>query len=173
MATDTKRFHIHIWTDGSCQNPGAGGYAAIVVAKHAEVPDQFVKGLVPYAAWQKGARVKAEGQGIILQVVRGGEPKTTNNRMEMKAIIEGVRLLERPCSLTVHSDSTYAIGVLSGKLGANKNRDLVGEWKEVSQGFRVAWEHVNGHVGVPLNECADKIAKEELDGQKAATTEAS
>jgi len=152
MATEAERFHIHIWTDGSCQNPGPGGYAAIVVAKHASVPDRFVKGLVPYAAWKKGARVKAEGQGIVLQVVRGREPETTNNRMEMRAIIEGVGLLQRRSSLTIHSDSKYAIGVLSGTMRANMNTDLVEEWARVSDGHNIAWEHVNGHKGVPLNE---------------------
>jgi len=48
---------------------------------------------------------------------------------------------------------------------ANMNTDLVEEWARVSDGHNIAWEHVNGHKGVPLNEAADEIAKEELNAQ--------
>ena len=131
---------VTIYTDGACRgNPGPGGWAAVLTC------DEHVRELA------------------------GAEPQTTNNRMELQAIVRGLAAIRKPCEITVLSDSRYAIGALTGNK-ARANLDLVGEAqlhvsRIVTLGGRVSFSHVNGHAGCPLNERCDQLARE----QAAAT----
>ena len=80
---------IELWTDGACSgNPGPGGWAAILVAR-------------------------GEGGTIERKVeLSGGDPATTNNRMELQAVISGLQALRSPSALTVHIDSTYVMDAI-------------------------------------------------------------
>ena len=133
---------MEIWTDGACKgNPGPGGWGALLVA---------------------GGREKE---------LWGGEAGTTNNRMELTAVIEALRALKRPCSVVLHVDSTYVMqGMSSWIIGWKrngwrtaskqpvKNAEL---WRalddEVSR-HDVRWVWVKGHAGDPGNERADQLA---------------
>lgn len=133
----------HIYTDGSCHpNPGPGGWAALV-------------------------RVEGEKE----RAIYGGEPDTTNNRMEMTAVIEGLLALPDGCHVTVTLDSQYVKqGITEWIKGwkrrkwktstgeAVKNKDL---WQELDRevGWHtVEWVWVKGHNGHPENERVDKLA---------------
>lgn len=131
---------VTIYTDGSCRgNPGPGGWAAVLMC------DGHTKELA------------------------GGEPQTTNNRMELRAIIEALSAIQRPCAITVRSDSTYALGALDGKMG-RANVDLLVEGMSqmhriTELGGRIAFEHINGHAGLPLNERCDALARAQSAAQ--------
>jgi ribonuclease HI len=133
---------VEIWTDGACKgNPGPGGWGALLVA---------------------GGREKE---------LWGGEAGTTNNRMELTAVIEALRALKRPCSVVLHVDSTYVMqGMSSWIVGWKKNgwRTAAKQpvknaelWRaldeEVSR-HEVRWVWVKGHAGDPGNERADQLA---------------
>jgi ribonuclease HI len=111
------------------------------------------------------------------RVLAGGEPLTTNNRMELTAVLEGLRALTRPCRVLAHVDSRYVIDAFArgwiagwqrngwrtaGKQPV-KNRDL---WEalgaEVAR-HEVRWVKVKGHDGVALNERVDRLACEQRD----------
>ncbi len=120
----------HAYTDGSVQpNPGAGGWAAIIIA-----PD--------------GTR----------QELSGSDAKTTNNKMELAAILAAVKAAPEGASITVTSDSEYAVRVLSGRYKAKKNRDLVHAVRQAAKSRRVEYRWVRGHNGHTLNEAADQLA---------------
>jgi ribonuclease HI len=138
-----------LWTDGACAgNPGPGGWAAILVAHRAD--------------------------GTIAKQVElsGAEPQTTNNRMELRAVIEGLRALTRPSAVTVHTDSAYVMdtitkrwhvgwtarGWLTAAKQPVKNRDLWEELLALLDGHAVTWRRVKGHAGIPLNERCDELA---------------
>jgi ribonuclease HI len=137
---------VTIYTDGACEgNPGPGGYAAIVD--------------------RKGRR----------REFTGSERQTTNNRMELMAVIAGLRSLEEPSSVKVVTDSQYvASGMKSwihnwrrkGWKTASgtpvKNRDLWEELDELSRRHRVRWEWIRGHNGHPENERADTLARDAI-----------
>src|SRR5690349_21802676 len=134
---------VELWTDGACSgNPGPGGWAAIL-------------------RWN--GHVKE---------VSGGEPQTTNNRMELMSVIEGLRALTRPVDVVVHVDSAYVESAFTqgwidrwrqngwrtaGKQPV-KNRDLWEALAEEVARHRVTWRRVAGHSGVELNERADRPA---------------
>ena len=133
---------ITLFSDGSALgNPGPGGYGAIL------------------------------RYGEVEKVVRGGEKHTTNNRMELLGVIEGLRALKEPCDVTIVSDSSYVIkGInewLDGWVKRNfakvKNPDLWQEYLEVSMPHRIHGEWVRGHDGHPENERCDQIAREEAE----------
>ena len=146
--------NITIHTDGSCQgNPGPGGWAAII-----EIPD-----------WMNAT-------------LRGGDPQTTNNRMELTAAIEGLRKLERITGaseepVVLRSDSKYLCdafnqgwirnwqhnGWKTAKKEPVKNRDLWEELEKLASGKKIAWTWVKGHSGDHFNELCDRIAKEEAE----------
>jgi ribonuclease HI len=134
--------HVTIYTDGSCLgNPGPGGYAAIL---------------------------KCEAHSIELS---GSVAATTNNRMELQAIIEGLGAIKKPCAITVYCDSKYAIGAFTGAK-AKANQDLVKlgvmALQRVEQmGCAVQFVHVNGHAGDVLNEQCDKLAQAAAQKAKA------
>ncbi len=138
---------VEIYTDGACRgNPGPGGWGALLVA---------------------GARRKT---------LRGGEPDTTNNRMELTAAIEALRALRGRRRVVIHTDSKYVMdGITSWldnwkkrdwKTAAKKpvkNRDLWQALDEVSQKHDIEWVWVKGHDGNAGNEEADMLANLGID----------
>jgi len=137
-----ERERVEIWTDGACKgNPGPGGWGALLVA---------------------GAREKE---------LWGGEATTTNNRMELTAVIEALRALRRPCDVRLHVDSTYVMqGMKSWIAGWKrngwrtsakqpvKNADLWRALDEEVARHTIEWIWVKGHAGDPGNERADQLA---------------
>ncbi len=137
---------VVIYTDGSCAgNPGPGGYAAIID--------------------EDGER----------REITGGEPQTTNNRMELMAVIKALASLTEPSTVRVVTDSQYvAKGMKSWIHGWRrkgwktasgapvKNRDLWEELDRLASKHRMSWEWVRGHDGHPENELADTLAREAI-----------
>jgi len=131
---------VHLYSDGSSLgNPGPGGYCSIL----------------KYGKAQK--------------IIKGGEDNTTNNRMELKAVIEGLKALKTPCEVEITSDSNYVVKAINEWL-ANwvkkdfkgvKNIDLWKEYLEVSKPHKIKGFWVKGHDGHEENELCDKIAREE------------
>jgi ribonuclease HI len=144
-ANDPAMKQVDIFTDGACKgNPGPGGWAAIL---------------------RMGAHEKE---------LTGGEAATTNNRMEMTAILRGLSALNEPCAVTVHTDSRYVIDGMTqwifgwqkrGWLNAAKkpvaNEDLWRELIAAARPHKVSWEWVKGHSGHPENERCDSLASAE------------
>jgi len=140
-----------MWTDGACKgNPGVGGWGA----------------------WMRTESHERE--------LFGGEVLTTNNRMELTAVIEGLRALKRPCAVTLHVDSTYVMhGITSWLAGWKrngwrtsdkrpvKNQDLWQELEVELERHQVTWEWVKGHAGDPGNERADELANRGVDAVRA------
>ena len=131
---------VHLYSDGSSLgNPGAGGYCAVL----------------KYGDAQK--------------IVKGAELDTTNNRMELKAVIEGLKVLKQPCRVTITSDSNYVVKAINEWLKnwikkdfkGVKNPDLWREFLEVSKPHQLEANWVKGHAGHEENELCDKIAREE------------
>jgi ribonuclease HI len=133
---------VEIWTDGACKgNPGPGGWGALL---------------------RYGDREKE---------LFGGERHTTNNRMELTAVIEALASLKRRCHVVLHTDSQYVqLGITEwipnwirrGWKTADrkpvKNADLWQRLHEVAAGHDVQWRWVKGHAGVDGNERADELA---------------
>jgi cyclic pyranopterin phosphate synthase len=120
---------VDIYTDGSClNNPGPGGWAAIVIL-------------------EDGPRR-----------LSGGEPQTTNNRMELMAAIKGLEAVSADTAVTVHSDSQYLVNTMTKSWKRNVNQDLWEQLDRLSAGREIAWSWVRGHAGHPLNEEADRLA---------------
>ena len=140
---------ITLFSDGpALGNPGPGGYGAILRYGDKE------------------------------RIISGGEAHTTNNRMELLGVIEGLRALKEPCDVTIISDSSYVIkGInewLEGWVKRNfakvKNLDLWQEYLRVSAPHRIHGVWVRGHNGHVENERCDVIAKEEAEKYKSALT---
>lgn len=136
---------ITLFSDGSALgNPGPGGYGAIL------------------------------RYGEVEKIIRGGEKHTTNNRMELLGVIEGLKALKEPCDVTIVSDSSYVIkginewlqGWVKRDFAKVKNPDLWLEYLEVSTPHRIRGEWVRGHDGHPENERCDQIAREEAEKYK-------
>ena len=135
---------VSIFTDGSCSgNPGPGGYAVIIE------------------------------EGGIRRELTGGESQTTNNRMELRAVIEGLAALDEPSLVRVVTDSRYVANGMKSwiytwrrkgwKTSAGtpvKNRDLWERLDKLSQTHEVSWEWVRGHNNHPENERADLLARQ-------------
>jgi len=134
---------VAIWTDGACSgNPGPGGWGAIL---------------------------RFGGQE---REMCGGEPATTNNRMELMAAIVALEALKRPCAIDLHTDSKYVRdGVASWikgwkargwKTADNKPVKNVDLWRRLeiaAEPHDVAWHWVKGHSGHEMNERADALAR--------------
>lgn len=144
--------HVIIHTDGACKgNPGPGGWGAILQA-----------------------------QGRTKEMC-GGEPLTTNNRMELMAAIMALEALNRPCKVDLHTDSKYVMdGITKWIHGWKarswktadkkpvKNDDL---WKRLDLArarHEVKWHWVKGHAGHDLNERADQLANLGIERMRAA-----
>ncbi len=140
---------IELWTDGACSgNPGPGGWAAILLAR------------------------AADGKVTKQVELSGGDRATTNNRMELQAVISGLRAIERPAVLTVHIDSSYVMdaivkqwhvgwvrrGWLTAAKQPVKNRELWEELLALVALHSITWHKVKGHAGVALNERCDELA---------------
>jgi ribonuclease HI len=133
---------IDIFTDGACKgNPGPGGWGALMVTGEHE------------------------------KELFGGEPQTTNNRMELRAVIEALTALTRPCEVVVHTDSQYVMKGISEwihgwkargwKTAAKepvKNVDLWQALDAAQARHTIQWRWVRGHNGHPGNERADALA---------------
>lgn len=138
---------VDIWTDGACKgNPGLGGWGALL---------------------RHGGREKA---------ICGGEADTTNNRMELMAVIEALKALKRPCQVRVHTDSQYvqkgmnewlpgwkARGWRTADKKPVKNADLWQELEAQAAKHELTWLWVRGHAGDPGNERADQLANEGVE----------
>lgn len=140
---------IDIYTDGACKgNPGPGGWGALLKA--------------------------ADSQKELF----GGERVTTNNRMEMTAVIEALSTLKRPCQVTLHVDSQYVLkgmtewlpgwkarGWKTAAKAPVKNVDLWQRLDELvnSAGHKVDWRWIKGHNGHPGNERADELANQGVE----------
>ncbi|MDG1243503.1 MAG: ribonuclease HI [Porticoccaceae bacterium] len=139
--------HVQIFTDGACRgNPGPGGWGALL-------------------------RFGGEEKTLF-----GGEQDTTNNRMELTAVIEALGALKRPCDVTLTSDSTYVLkgiqewmpnwkrrGWKTASKKPVKNVDL---WKKLDVlivEHKIDWQWVKGHSGHPENELADQLANQGID----------
>ena len=134
------------YTDGACSgNPGPGGWGVLLVARD-------------------GERVLKERE------LSGGEPETTNNRMELTAAIAALEALDRPSAITVVTDSAYVKDGITRwihgwkrngwkKKGGLKNVDLWQRLDAAQARHEVTWEWVKGHAGHPENERADALAR--------------
>lgn len=135
---------VEIATDGACKgNPGPGGWGAVIRA---------------------GGHEKE---------LSGGDPMTTNNRMELTAVIEALNALKRPCAVMLSTDSRYVMDGLTKwihgwrkngwKTAAKKpvkNAELWQALVEATARHRITWEWVKGHAGHPDNERADRLASD-------------
>ncbi len=129
-----------LYSDGACSgNPGPGGYAAILVAYN------------------------AQGQVVKEREIFGCARDTTNNRMEITAVIEGLKALTRPSQLTVVTDSKYVMNTITKGWKRKKNHDLWEQLDELTAHHQVAWEYVKGHAGHTYNERCDKLAVAQID----------
>ncbi len=136
---------VYLYTDGACSgNPGPGGYGAIL----------------KYGKYEKE--------------ICGGEPETTNNRMELLGVIKGLEALNEPCHVILTSDSKYVIDALSlgwavkwkqngwmrNKKDPALNPDLWEKLLQLASYHEMEYNWVKGHAGHPENERCDKMAVE-------------
>ena len=138
---------VEIYTDGACRgNPGPGGWGALLIA------------------------------GAHRKTLHGGNPETTNNRMELTAAIEALNALTRPCKVNLHTDSRYVMqgitewldgwkqrGWKTASKKPVKNQDLWQALDEAQQRHDINWKWVKGHDGDPGNEEADALANRGID----------
>ena len=140
--------NVDIYTDGSCKiNPGPGGWAAILVYGSAE------------------------------REICGGEADTTNNRMELKAVINALKMLKEPCSVRITTDSRYVADGIGKRWAASwkkrgwkkadkspaLNPELWDELLGLCEKHDVSFEWVKGHAGHPYNERCDTLAQTEAE----------
>ncbi|WP_407645379.1 ribonuclease HI [Halanaerobium kushneri] len=145
----TNYQEFKVYTDGACLgNPGPGGYAAIILDSNLEK----------------------------LKVVSGAETDSTNNRMELRAVIEALKVIPENKKIELHSDSSYVINGLSSWVegwkkngwktsskNAVANQDLWQELDQLSSKFELSYQKVKGHSGDRYNEEVDSLAKKEAE----------
>lgn len=138
---------ITIYTDGACRgNPGPGGWGVVLRA------------------------------GKHRKTMHGGDPETTNNRMELTAAIEALNVLKRPSKVLLHTDSTYVMkgieewlpswkkrGWKTSNKKPVKNQDLWMALDEATARHDITWKWVRGHSGNEGNEQADELANKGID----------
>ncbi len=142
---------VRIYTDGACSgNPGPGGWAALLL----------------YGSHERE--------------ISGGEPATTNNRMELRAVVEALRALREPCSIAVHTDSAYIANAFREGWIANwkkkgwmtagkkpvKNRDLWEDLLGAMERHEVSFVKVKGHADDDLNNRVDALAVSAMDAYR-------
>ncbi|MFT3803085.1 MAG: ribonuclease HI [Burkholderiaceae bacterium] len=141
--------HVEIYTDGACKgNPGPGGWGAFLVS------------------------------GPHQKELFGGEAQTTNNRMELLAVIKALEALKQPSEVVVHTDSQYvqkgvsewmrgwkARGWKTADKKPVKNVDLWQRLDALVGGHAIRWQWVKGHAGNPGNERADALANRGVPGR--------
>ena len=123
---------IKIYTDGACSiNPGMGGWGAIIIFESGEQKE-----------------------------ISGSELETTNNRMEITAVIKSLELeeLKNDDKVKIYSDSTYVINTITKNWKRNTNNDLWDQLDKLLEKRIVEWEWVKGHSGNKFNEIADNLA---------------
>jgi len=142
---------VEIWTDGACKgNPGVGGWGVLM---------KF---------------------GQVEKTLHGGEMLTTNNRMEMMAVIEALLALKRPCQVVLNIDSQYVMkgmtewiagwklrGWRTADKKPVKNADLWQMLDEQVKRHQITWHWVKGHAGDPGNERADLLANRGVEDTRA------
>jgi ribonuclease HI len=142
----TNKDTVVIYTDGACSgNPGPGGWGSVLM--------------------YNGHR----------RELSGGDAETTNNRMEMMAVIQALETLKRPCRVEIFTDSVYVMKGITEwieqwkkrqwKTAAKKPVKNVELWQRLEQAINrhdVAWTWVKGHSGVPENERADELARQAI-----------
>jgi ribonuclease HI len=132
---------IEMFTDGACSgNPGPGGWAAILRAGQHE------------------------------KELSGGEKATTNNRMELTAVIEGLKALKKASAVTIHTDSRYVMdGAAKWLIGwKKKGWKTADKWRALDAEMarhQIHWVWVAGHSGHPENERADELARQAIPGR--------
>jgi len=143
---------VVIYTDGACRgNPGPGGWGAVL-------------------GFQQQRKT-----------LKGYDPETTNNRMELTAVIEALRALKRPCKIEVNTDSKYVMQGINEwmlnwksngwKTAAKKpvkNVDLWQQLDDAAERHDIDWRWVKGHSGVEGNELADQLANLAIDEAMSA-----
>lgn len=154
---------VEIYTDGACSgNPGPGGWAAILLYNGKE------------------------------RIVSGGEPVTTNNRMELMAAIRGLNMLNRRCAVKLYSDSSYMVDALTKgwlerwrmnawRTAAKDDVKNVDLWEQIialRSSHDIAWIKVKGHSDNEYNNRCDALARKEIikfktNGGRGAAEEAS
>lgn len=151
---------VDLWTDGGCwPNPGPGAWAFVLVA------------------------YDTHGR-LIGEVERSGAAKaeTTNNRMELVAVIHGLRHMKARTRVRVHSDSAYVVNAMRLKWpaawkrrgwrtssgSAVRNRDLWEVLEPLARRHAVTWVHVHGHRGITYNERCDALCTAAYRGERAA-----
>jgi ribonuclease HI len=142
---------VEIFTDGACSgNPGPGGWGALL------------------------------RYGRHTREMSGGEPQTTNNRMELMAAIAALEALKRSSTVHLHTDSTYlrdgitrwiaawkARGWRTADKKPVKNQDLWQRLERAIERHQIVWHWVRAHAGHPENERADALARAEIAKQRA------
>lgn len=143
---------ITLYTDGACSgNPGAGGYAAILIYNNKE------------------------------KVISGGDKNTTNNRMELMGVICGLEALKEPCEVEIFSDSAYVVNAFledwisfwlmnNWRTKGKKEVSNIELWKrliELTHVHKISWNKVKGHADNELNNRCDQIARSEIEKIKA------
>ena len=144
---------VSIWTDGACSgNPGPGGWGALLSSGEHE------------------------------KELSGAEPQTTNNRMELTAVIRALEALKRPSEARIYTDSEYvrrgitewvknwkARGWKTADRKPVKNQDLWERLDALAAGHKIDWRWVKGHSGVPGNERVDRLANEAIDAMRGGS----
>jgi len=139
----SKLPEVHAFTDGACSgNPGPGGWGVLL---------------------RMGKHEKE---------LYGGEAATTNQQMELQAAVEALKALNKPCNITIHSDSKYVVQGMSEwihnwkakgwKTAGKKPVSNLERWQELdtlAAKHQVKWQWVKGHAGHPENERADELAR--------------
>lgn len=136
---------IMLYTDGACDVHAAnqpGGWAAILLA------------------------VDRRGKLAKERVLTGGAEATTNNQMELTAVIEGLKALTRSAKVTVVTDSLYVMNIASGKMKVTRNKKLWQKFFRVAQAHQLDWKYVAGHSGDAMNERCDRLAVKEKEKRR-------
>jgi ribonuclease HI len=138
---------VVIYTDGACRgNPGPGGWGVLLKYKDSD------------------------------KALKGFDAETTNNRMELMAVIEGLRSLTNGCTIELNTDSKYVLQGINDwiinwkkngwKTAAKKPVKNVDLWQQLDEQVGrhdISWHWVKGHSGVPGNEAADQLANDAID----------